>query len=226
MKKNSLTTLQEHLKAKRYSEAISLLFRLDADEMAPWINYYAIAECYRLAHDLPNAIYFMENAHTLQPDMPLIAYKLGILYALNLDDNEAISQFHMLLHQDKRYVPFYNRMGLLYARRGEVQRALLWYYRGLEELECLRREKISYSLWQDDRLESVLGFSFEWKEIEQEQDLAQLEQVIRNNIGVCYYEMGNYSRAKTWFKASIDSMPEGVVFPDPLVYMQALEKVG
>ena len=71
-----------------------------------------------------------------------------------------------------------------------------------------------------------MGFSFGWKEIEQEQDLVQLEQVIRNNIGVCYYEMGNYSRAKTWFKASIDSMPEGVVFPDPLVYMQALEKVG
>ena len=48
--------------------------------------------------------------------------------------------------------------------------------------------------------------------------------VYMNNIGVAYAEMGNYDKAKEFFREAIAFTPEGTDYPNPIIGLKEIEK--
>lgn len=44
-----------------------------------------------------------------------------------------------------------------------------------------------------------------------------------NNIGTCYAEMGQIERARSAFQESIEFIPEGVSYPDPMLALKEMD---
>jgi len=215
---------------QRYTEAIPLLFRLDKSEIEEWVYCYALGQCYRYTHNLSYAIYFLEKADLLYPTCAEVTYALGSLYELSFQYERAISQFKKVVSLHPNRVAAYNRIGLLYSRKGKLEEALVWYAKALDRIGMLRTvgsnaEPLSEGM---QRLRT-LGFDSVFPvRLEDSIDIDILEMVVRNNIGVCYYEKRVYSTAKQWFHDTINHLQRNHLSSDeydaPLVYMDAIEK--
>ncbi len=226
--KDVRSQIELYVKEANYKEALRLLFRLNTYEIEKCVYFYAIGQCYRFIGDLPNSIHFLEDAKTLNPGCEEVTYALGAVYELSLQYEHAIEAFKEVAAMNPDRIAAYNKIGLLHARSGRMQEALVWYAKALERMGLLHVSHI----WVQERtytalLRAKMGFSFAFpKKLEDALNLEIQNMIIRNNIGVCYYEEGNYTIAKKWFSQSIASIPRGVDYGDPLVYMMMIEKVG
>ena len=224
--KDVRSQIELYIKDANYKEALRLLFRLNTYAIEKWVYCYAIGQCYRFIGDLPNSMHFLEDAKTLNPGCEEVTYALGSVYELSLEYDHAIEAFKEVAAMNPDRIAAYNKIGLLHARSGRMQEALVWYVKAMERMGVLH---VSH-MWVQEKnytalLRAKMGFSFAFpKKLEDTMNIEIQNMIIRNNIGVCYYEEGNHTIAKKWFSQSIASIPRGVDYGDPLVYMMELEK--
>ncbi|GEM_PF-3921384 len=226
IRKDVLTLIEQ----QRYEEAISLLFRFDNSEIEEWVYCYALGQCYRYAHNLPYASYFLEKADLLHPACVEVAYARGSLYELSFQYESAISQFKKVIALYPDRIAAYNRIGVLYSRQGKVEEALIWYAKALERMGVRGIPKYNDE-WISEGMQRLrkLGFDkvFPTK-LEDSTDIEILEVIVRNNIGVCYFEKKVYGTAKQWFLDAMEHLQRNHLLIDgydaPLVYMEAIKK--
>lgn len=225
--KDVRSQIELYVKDAQYKEALRLLFRLNKYEIEEWVYCYAVGQCYRFIGDLSNSIHFLEKANNLNPGCEEVTYALGNVYGLLTEYESAIEAFKEVAAMNPDRIATYNKIGLLHARSGRMQEALVWYAKALERMGLLHVSHI----WVQERtyqqlLKAKMGFSFNFpKKLEDAMDMEIQNMIVRNNIGVCYYEEGNHAIAEKWFSQSIASIPRGIGYSDPLIYMMEFEKV-
>jgi tetratricopeptide (TPR) repeat protein len=219
--------IEWHIKEAEYKEALRLLFRLNTAEIEEWVYCYAVGQCYRYIGDLSNSIHFLEEAKRLNPGCEEVVYALGEVYELAFETENAIRAFTEVAAMNPNRISAYNRIGLLYARIGTKEHAMMWYAKAFERMGLLH---VSHEWIREQQYEEMVRVKMEWtllfpKKLIDSLNLEIQNMIVRNNIGVCYFEDGNYEVAKKWFAQSIASTPDGVQYDDPVLYIGYMDKV-
>jgi tetratricopeptide (TPR) repeat protein len=219
--------IEWHIKEAEYKKALHLLFRLSTSEIEEWVYCYAVGQCYRYMGDLTNSIHFLEESKRLNPGCEEVAYALGETYELAFYSEDAIKAFIEVAAMNPNRISAYNRIGLLYARAEIKEHAMMWYAKAFERMGLLH---VSDEWIREQRYEELVKEKMGWrlffpKKLIDSLNLDIQNMIVRNNIGVCYFEDGNYEVAKKWFTQSIAATPDGVHYDDPVLYMGYMDKV-
>ena len=219
-------TIVALMKEGRYIEALQQLHQVNPKEMEEWTYCYVAGECYRMIHSLDFAHFYLFQAYSAKKDNTEIIYSLGLVYEKMGWYDEARSVYEELIMLDPDNIAVYHRLGTLCARVGNVSEAVTWFMKGLERIEALyRRNTVSLKSIKGARYrKSITQFDylFPREPIDESSDLEFLKAVLLHDIGVCHDEMGEPEKAQKWFLKSVETIPEGVMFDDPFVYLRTM----
>jgi len=227
---NMKTTKQQavdYMKAGKYIDAISLLVQLEKDEIKDWTLYYALGQCYRFSGQLTSAYQFLETAKQVNRLNAEIAYAFGEVSQLMFKNEEAVRAFEDVISLHPNRIAAYNKIGLIYARTGNIEEALAWFHRGMDRIALLEHAGVDIS---DEAYRHTLkatmelGFVFPHAKSEDTMDLQLIKAIIQNNIGVCFLEQGAGEDAEKLFCRSLGMVPAGAAYDDPAHYLQLMRR--
>ncbi len=208
----------------RYSEAVQQLHMLSPKELEEWRYCYIAGECYRMMHKLEFARFYLFQAYSNKRENTEIAHSLGMVYEEMGRYDEAKVLFEETVAHEPERVPLYHRLGVCYMREGNISEAINWFIKGIEQITMLYRRNflsLEHIMGKKYRKSSIrFEYLFSRGMIDDSLDLEFFKAVFLHDIGLCYQEMGDFKRAQEWFLRSIESIPEGVLFDDPFVYLE------
>jgi len=135
---------------------------------------------------------------------------LGVYYKSKRDFSKALVQFQKAIELNPRYAAGYENIASTYIDKEEYEKALR-----ILELAAKRNVKLS-ELWlhKVGWLLIVLGQydeAIKWHEKKIKEE--PTNDLLLNNLGHCYQEIGRYSEAEKCYKAAIDCFEKNVATP-------------
>jgi len=209
-----------------YFEALQQIHRLEAETIEDWTYCYLSGECYRMLHNLDYAQFYLAQANAQREGNIEILHSLGMVYEEMGWYKDAIETFKSVVELDPDMLSIYHRIGILYARNGDPVEALIWFDKGLAQIEALYRRGVGSleEMLHERRRKAMTIFEhvFPHGQIDACSDIEFFKSLFNNDMGVCYMEIGDKHQAEAWFLKSVKSMPERVRFDDPFVYLRKM----
>jgi tetratricopeptide (TPR) repeat protein len=159
--------------------------------------------------------------------------KLGAIYRTLNKPEKAIEAFQeaIKLHgslNTPALTRIYLALGLTYKETGNVQKALEIYEMGINKLfdraiKLIADEEGCFSS-TNDKGERVLNVSP--KAFERIRELCKMDvtfAALRNNMGTCFVELGDYDTARQMFSESIDFTPDGLSYDHPRYNLSCID---
>lgn len=209
-----------------YFDALQQIHRLEAETIEDWTYCYLSGECYRMLHNLDYAQFYLAQANAQREENIEILYSLGMVYEEMGWYRDAIETFKTLVKLDADMLSVYHRIGILYARNSEPEEALIWFDKGMAQVEALYRRGVGSleKMLHERRRKAMTIFEhvFPRGQIDTCSDIEFFKALFSNDMGVCYMEIGDKKQAEAWFLKSVKSMPESMQFDDPFVYLRKM----
>jgi tetratricopeptide (TPR) repeat protein len=124
----------ELLKAKRYSEALSIFLKTTEKDPSFWVNWKNAGSCCLHMNDLDAALTYFKRAFAINPDEPSILLDIGIVFQLKNNFTEAIEAFRRAIEISPDYELAYNSLAFTQKKQGELEKALHNYDAGAKAL--------------------------------------------------------------------------------------------
>ena len=206
----------------KFVDGLAILLELIETEEVDWNVYYLLGQGYRFINDFEGSIKFLSKAIDLNSDDAPVFHALGIAYQLNGDYSVAIDKFKKALNLDPTYSLSINSIGLTYRKMGEFDNAMRYYSKAQNLIisnihkQICNPESLCYKdeIIDGKKAMSVLPYYF----IKTEEVLKSNPEyaIVTNNIGACFYELGDIEAAREKFQESVEMTPSGYNFPDPV----------
>ncbi|WP_020678129.1 tetratricopeptide repeat protein [Geopsychrobacter electrodiphilus] len=213
------------MKQNDYSKALPILLNLIETNPEDWNLHFMVGQCHRFKKDFQAAVSHLEIASKLKPEETVVLHALGIAYQLNNQLNDAVNALSQALDSDPHYVPSMNSLGLTYRILGDLKSALKWYSKAAEThmnitiAPMLADKEISYTDTPDG------GRHINDKVFKKSQELLKANPIyatLKNNMGVCFREMGDLDTAREQFTESIVFTPDGFQYDEPRKNLAAI----
>ena len=216
---------------RKFADGLVILLELIETEEVDWNVYYLLGQGFRFTNDYKNSIKFLSKAIDLNSDEAPIFHALGISYQLNGDYSIAIDQFKKALNLDPTNNLSYNSIGLTYRKMGEIYKAMQYYSKAQNLIisnihkQICNPESLCYKdeIIDGKKTMSVLPYYF----IKTEEMLKSNPEyaIVTNNIGVCFYELGDIEAAREKYQESVEMTPSGYNYPDPANALKDLDEL-
>ena len=212
----------------KFSDAIPLFTQLLESNRHDWSLHYMLGQCYRFTNSYPDAVQSLDKAASLKPDDARIYLALGIAHQLNGDVESAVKALERAVELEPSFFSAYNSLGLTYKISGDYQRALDWYFRAANgiisaAMELVHKEPDKHL--RDKVIDGELTRAMDphtFEEIREHLRSDPSYAIIKNNIGVCYMELGDKDSAREQFQESILTIPEGYDYREPYRNLESL----
>ena len=216
------------MQQQRFAEAIPLFLRLTESNPDDWSLFYMAGQCYRFTNSIPDAVRALKKAADLNPGEAQVFLALGIAYQIAEDFRSAIVALEQAIRIEPQLFSAYNSIGLTYRKSGEFRKALEWYSRAAEGIVSAVTDEVHKDrekCFRDEIIDGkktlvVLPYALEKTHKMLRSD--QMYATIKNNIGVCFIELGNIDAAQEQFRESIEFIPDGYNYPDPYRYLESI----
>jgi len=199
---------------KNYAEAKSYLSKInkwqDDVDMVLKMSYYNI-----MIGNMDETIRILNDAHNKWPDNPDISYYLALGYMDNGDDKSARNYFEIVISTKPDFYEARYNLGVICER--------------LNDVDCFERH-FRYLLLKNPNDASVLnylGYSLVDRGIKLEEATAMIEKAVSlspedpaylDSLAWAYYKKGDYDKAYSYIKKSLDLIRKRSGDPDPLIY--------
>ena len=213
---------------QRFSEAIPLFSRLIESNPDDWSLYYMIGQCFRYTNNFSEATHYLGKAASRNPTEPRIFLALGIAHQLMDNYESAIEALEQAVKLDPGLFSAYNSIGLTYRKNGEIDKALEWYSRAADGMvsdvtEIVHKERDK--CFRDEVIDGkntrvVLPYTLE--KIREILRSDPSYAIIKNNIGLCFIELGDIDSAREQFRESIEYIPDGFNYPEPYRNLESI----
>ena len=183
---------------------------------------------YRFLNNYSDAVQSLDKATSLKSDDARIYLALGIAHQLSGDVEFAVKALERAIELDPTFFTAYNSLGLTYKISGDYEKALDWYFRAANgivsaAMEMVHKEPDKYlrdEIVDGERTRIMDPNTFEVIRGQLRSDPSYA--IIKNNIGVCYMELGDKDAAREQFRESILTIPEGYDYPEPYKNLESL----
>jgi tetratricopeptide (TPR) repeat protein len=206
----------------KFVDGLAILLELIETEEVDWNVYYLLGQGFRFINDFEDSIKFLSKAVDLNSDEAPVFHALGIAYQLNGDYSVAIDKFKKALNLDPTNNLSYNSIGLTYRKMGEIYKAMQYYSKAQNVIisnvhkQICSPESLCYKdeIIDGKKATSVLPYYF----IKTEEVLKSNPEyaIVTNNIGACFYELGDIEAAREKFQESVEMTPSGYNYLDPV----------
>ena len=186
-------------------------------------------QCARFSNDIKLAIELLTRSISLERNDAYIYLGLGIALQMDGQYEVAISFLENATKISPNLYSAYNSLGFTYKKMGQYTLALDW-YRKAEEVrinvaidEVLKERDKCFSEEIDEHGKSCLvplPYYFEKTRSILMSD--PFYATIKNNMGVCFMELGFSEKARSLFQESIEFTPDGYEFQDPHSHIRFL----
>jgi tetratricopeptide (TPR) repeat protein len=213
---------------QRFSEAIPLFLRLIESNPDDWSLNYMIGQCFRYTNNFSDAIRYLGKAASQNPAESRVFLALGIAHQLKKDYGSAIQALERAVQLDPGLFSAYNSIGLTYRMSGELTKALEWYFRAANEIvsgvtgmvhkdnEKCHGDEVSGGKKTHD------AFPHTFEKIREILRADPTYAIVKNNIGLCFIELGDIDSAREQFRESIDCIPDGFNYPEPYKNLESI----
>ena len=216
------------MRQQRFAEAVPLFVQLIQSDPTDWSLFYMVGQCYRFSGDLPAAVRTLQRAADLNSEEAQVFFALGISLQLSDAYSAAIVALERAVQLEPNLFSAYNSIGLTYRKMGDVAKALEWYSHAAEGVVGLamgeatkdRARSFREEIVDGKKVLAVLPHALE--KTKQILCSEPMYAVLKNNIGQCLIELGDVNGAKSAFRESIEFIPEGYNFPDPLRHLESI----
>ena len=215
----------------KFVDGLAILLELIETEEVDWNVYYLLGQGFRFINDFEDSIKFLSKAVDLNSDEAPVFHALGIAYQLNGDYSVAIDKFKKALNLDPTNNLSYNSIGLTYRKMGEIYKAMQYYSKAQNLIisnihkQICNPESLCYKdeIIDGKKTMSVLPYYF----IKTEEMLESNPEyaIVTNNIGVCFYELGDIEAAREKYQESVEMTPSGYNYPDPANALKDLDEL-
>ena len=218
------------MKQQHFVDALSILLPVIEGDPHDWEAFYLAGQCCRFMQDFPSAVQFLAKANTLHQDDAEVLLALGIALQLNGQFQKAIQELEHAVRLEPTLISAYNSIGLTYRKLGRPNDALTWYSRAADTLlsmaraEVTRRPDLCYrdEIVNGERTRTVLPYLF--IKVKSLLGSDPTYSIIKNNIGICLLAFNDTEAARKAFEESIEFIPEGYNYPDPLKNLRLLDQ--
>jgi len=215
----------------KFVDGLAILLELIETEEVDWNVYYLLGQGFRFINDFEDSIKFLSKAVDLNSDEAPVFHALGIAYQLNGDYSVAIDKFKKALNLDPTYSLSINSIGLTYRKMGQFDNAMRYYSKAQNLIisnihkQICNPESLCYKdeIIDGKKTMSVLPYYF----IKTEEMLESNPEyaIVTNNIGVCFYELGDIEAAREKYQESVEMTPSGYNYPDPANALKDLDEL-
>ena len=219
----------DFMRYQRYAEAIPLFSELINDDPNDWSLHYMIGQCYRFTEQLPKAINALTKATDLNDKESQSFHALGIVLQISDQYEQAIEKLKIAITIDPNLITGYNSIGLTYKKLNNYQKAIDWYTKAADSLMntihnqlVVNRDKCYKEEIAPDGGKILVALPYLMEETYKLLHMNPTYSIIKNNIGVCCIELGEKELAKEHFKESIEFIPEGYNYPDPIINLKIM----
>lgn len=229
MNDQQIDQINKLFKNGEYSQLLTLFKDLNQTTPDdPELHYWAGMAC-RFSDRFDEAIAYYDKAVKLKPDTGYILLALGIAQQLAGHFSNAVQTLENAIRSDPTLAAAYNSLGLTYKKVGKFHNALEWYDKGAEILcqhatdkahedpsKCYIDEEIN-----GEKIRKMLPYVLnKTKEIlKSTPDYA----AIKNNMGVCFAELGDVQGARDAYREAIEMTPDGYNYPNPIINLRELD---
>ena len=221
-RKDVLTLMDQN----RYSEALQLLTTLIKNDPMDWGLYYMAGQCCRFMNEIRRAIELLAKANSLKPNIPEVLLSLGIAFQLEEKFDESISILKKVIALAPNFYSAYNSIGLTYKKISKYREAIEWYSKATDGLLdaarqiALKDEEKCYRYEQENGEKICYVMPFLFTRTHELLKSDPIYAIIKNNIGVCLIELGDFGAAREQFEESIEFIPEGYNYLDPYINLE------
>jgi tetratricopeptide (TPR) repeat protein len=213
---------------QRFSEAIPLLLRLIESNPDDWSLNYMVGQCFRYTNNFFDAIRYLDKATSQNPTESRVFLALGIAHQLKKDYVSAIQALEHAVQLDPELFSAYNSIGLTYRMSGELTKALEWYSRAADGMVSAVTEivhKDSDKCFRDEVIDGKntrVALPYTLEKIREILRSDPAYAIVKNNIGLCFIELGDIDLAREQFRESIECIPDGFNYPEPYKNLESI----
>ena len=206
------------MQQNNYEEALPVLSKIIENEDANWNVHFMVGQCHRFQKDFQEAVNHLKIASKLKPEETDVLHALGIAYQLNNQLKEAVQALSRALESNPHNIPSMNSLGLTYRILGDLQSALEWYSKAAEThvnaviAPVLVDKDLCYTDMPDGG-RHINDYVF--KKTHELLKANPIYATLKNNIGVCFRELGDLDSARKQFTESIVFTPDGYQYNEP-----------
>jgi len=213
-KKLEMARLKDNLAAETAAEADGRTPERSASD------FETLGDSYLKRGELALAFLNYTKAAGLEPENPVIKYKIGRLLLKKGSPEEAGIEFEEIIKQGKKPLLGYEGLGRVFFRTGDLARAK-------ENFEGAL--KLDPSHWQARNFLGMLHdrrgeYGEAVRYYESAMAGAPEEPVLFNNLGVSLYRSGDHTRAAGMFERALELRPEPKVYNNLALTLARLQR--
>ena len=227
-----LDIIQEKIQAGEFHLAFRGLSALMLEEESDWNVFYLAGFVKRMMGDYREAADYYDKALVLNPDEASVYLGAGIIHQLLENYPKSVFLLRRAIQIDSEKINAYNSLGLSLKKAGNLEESLRAYGAGAEKLMDLAIREIMQpqnlgrfyraEMTSQGRQLSITAAGDAAVQAFLRRDITFA--TLRNNMGFCHAELGNYRLAKEAFLEAIRFTPAGVQYDAPYQGLKMLDE--
>lgn len=189
---------------KKYQKALDLYFVLWNKDTLNTVLQYRISKLQMRLGRYQKAFKNLKSLKVKNPDHPIYPYQMGLIQTLEYEYSKSIDYFLESFEKDSLFIDVIFQLANSFNKLNIQDSTTLFLNKGLKldpVHQNLNRIKIN-RLKKEEKYHEAIG------RLLQQDSLYPNEFYNTKMLGLCYFKIGAYEEAKTWFKESFQNNRE------------------